>query len=83
MEYDMSTLMERFYGKRVRITETGRRTDPLAVGYCDAVNQKGSGIEIVLNNGGKWELIPEEVTETTIEGAVSASNQFHRKIEIF
>lgn len=80
----LDQLIEKFAGKRVRITHTNPRVKPVA-GVCKTIRQiPGSEdhFDIELNSGSKYSFCPEVVTNTSVDGKLRAFVGGRRKIEI-
>jgi len=72
-------------GKHVAIThddESFLRNLKNGHGICMAVNEDQIGLEIVLSDRSRWGIIPDDISQNSIEGNISLSFPGRRTVRI-
>ena len=81
-EITLDTLASLLVGKQVRISHTGDRTFRDGSGKCAAIHPRESGFDVELVNGSRYGIIPDQISDTWVEGSTAAWSDARRKIEV-
>lgn len=75
-------LIRTFANKQVKITHTGNVSLRDGSGTCKTFHTTESGVDIELEDKSRWGLIPDQLTNDSVEGNVDALIAGRRKIQI-
>lgn len=71
MEISVARLNNIFSGKPVKITHTGNRMLSDGKGVCKEFVETEGGVDLVLTSGARWGIVPDTLTETSVEGKLA------------
>lgn len=79
-------LQKVFVGKAVSITHP-MATSPDKSGVCVAINHTEPdhgliGIDLVLEDGSRWGMLPEQMSDDTVSGPIASQGRFRREVTV-
>lgn len=78
----LDQLFQMFVGKNVRVSHPTVPTETSTGVCCDVLNVSADIFIVSLTNGRRFAVMPEVISEASIEGRITQAGLTRRKIEI-